>query len=352
MPLTPPRDRPSLLPGPLGMRLVAMIGALGLIGATIYTLQNQYRASRAAERAMAGASGKKSGVVDDPKTPWQETIIPGPTDDDPLEREQIRQYFEVVDDQTPIHAVDNPAYWKLMKWAMSRPISELEERSRQVKFGDLWHHPGKYRGELIRLRLHIVRVDHDDESLVPENSLGLKDLYQVCGWTNDSMDNPYVVVVPELPPGIDVGTESYADAVFVGYFLKIFAYRAFKDQPRGAPLLIGRIRKLGGGNQQIGTSRAYGLTAMLVGGGAVICVVLLLVSLFRMTRGRRRSPISLSALAPHSTVDVESWLEHGTIDDPDSASAAGERHAPAVATNGKAQHQIGETHPGFGGDTA
>ncbi len=348
MSITPRRERPSLIPGGFGLRLVAMLGALALIGATIYTLRNQYLASRAAERAER----KRTPVAVDPKTPWKETIIPGPVDDDPVEREELRRFFEVVDDSQPIHAVDNPAYWKLMKWAMSRPISELEERSHQVKFGDLWHDPAKYRGELLRLRLHVVRVTHDDEREVPENSLGLKNLYQVCGWTDDSMDNPYVVVVPELPPGIDVGTESYSEAVFVGYFLKVFAYKAFKDQARGAPLLIGRIRKVGGGGgKELAASRATGLTAMLVGGGVLICVVVLLVSLYRITRGRRRAPFRFGTTSSHSEVDVESWLQHGPTFDAESTVPTADRYAPTVATNGKAHHHNGE-HPAGPGDHA
>jgi hypothetical protein len=338
--MSPPlRGRSSILPGQLGLRLLAMLGALLLIGATIYTLRSQYLTSLAAERA----AGKKARIAVDPATPWQETIIPGPSDDDPVEREEIREFFQVIDDRTPIHAVDTPAYWKLMKWAMSRPISELEERSRTVKFGELWQHPEKYRGELIRLRLHVLRVDHDDATIVPENSLGLKNLYRVCGGTEDSVDNPYVVVVPEVPPGIDVGTSSRAEAVFVGYFLKIYAYTAFKNQSRGAPVLIGRIRKVGGGDRQVASSRSSGLTAMLVGGAVLISGVVLAVSLFRMTRSRRRVPLSYSSRESHSTIDVESWLERGIVDDPEGAAATAERYSPAIFTNGRAHRENGET---------
>src|SRR5438094_526632 len=114
MSFTPQRDRPSLLPGGLGLRLVAMVGALCLIGATIHTLRNQYLASREAERV----AGKDAATEIDRKTPWTETIIPGPSDEDPAEREDMRRFLEVVTDKHPIEAVDSPAYLRMLKWAM------------------------------------------------------------------------------------------------------------------------------------------------------------------------------------------------------------------------------------------
>ena len=346
MAFPPHRERPSLIPGGFGLRLVAMLGALALIGATIYTLRGQFLAYRAAERA----AGKMASAPVDPKT-WKETIIPGPSDTDPAEREEIHRLLEVVSDQRPIEAVDNPAYIRMLKWAMSQPITELEERARRdVTFSDLAKQPEKYRAALVRMRMHVVRVMHDDETKVPENSLGLKNLYEVYTWTDDSMDNPYVVVVPELPPGIQTGVEASGEVVFVGYFLKQFAYEAFKGQHRWAPLLVGRIRTVGGsGGKQLAASRNTGLTAMLVGGGVLICVVLLLTSLYRVMRKGRRTPFKLSSAAAHSEIDVEAWLQQGPGAEPDTTAA--DRYSPAVATNGKAHHQNGD-HPAEPGHPA
>lgn len=324
------------MPGGFGLRLVAMVGALALIGATIYTLRNQFLAAKAAERA----AGNKAAPAVDPNKPWQETIIPGPTDQDPAEREDMRRLLEVVSDKRPVEAVDNPAYIRMLKWAMSQPMSELEERARRdIIFRDIALTPEKYRAELVRMRMHVVRVLHNDETKVPENSLGLKNLYEVYTWTDDSMDNPYVVVVPELPPGIHAGIETTGEVVFVGYFLKHFAYDAFKGQHRWAPLMVGRIRTVGGGGKQIAAARSSGLTAMLIGGGVIICVVVMIISLFRLTRGRRRAPVSLSSLSPQATVDVETWLEHGAPDEP----TAVDRLSPSVATNGQSHHHDGES---------
>ncbi|MBI3864477.1 MAG: hypothetical protein HY290_21555 [Planctomycetia bacterium] len=334
MSFTPHRERPSLVPGGFGLRLLAMLGALALIGATIYSLRNQFLAARAAERA----AGQQAPVAVDPKTPWKETIIPGPSDEDPAEREDMKRLLEVVSDQRAIEAVDSPAYFRMLKWAMSRPISELEERARRdILFTDLWQQPQKHRAELIRLRMHVVRVIRNDKTKVVENSLGLENLYEICAWTDDSADNPYVVVVPELPPGIRIGVESSGEIVFVGYFLKVFAYDAFQDKHRGAPMLVGRIRTVAGANPHLGASRASGLTAMLVGGGVLICVIVLLVALFRMTRGTRRRPVSLSSSSTLSTEEVENWLEHGRTGDPDAAPSA-DRLSPAVTTNGQSHH--------------
>ena len=73
-------------------------------------------------------------------------------------------------------------------------------------------------------------------------------------------------------------------------------------------------------------------------------MVVLLVSLYRITRGRRRAPFRFGLTSSHSEVDVESWLQHGPTDDAEPNVTAADRYSPAVATNGKAHHHNGE-HP-------
>ncbi|MBS0265345.1 MAG: hypothetical protein JSS02_25650 [Planctomycetes bacterium] len=313
MSISPRRPTPSLLPTGFGLRLLAMLGALALIGATIHTLRSQHLASLAAEKAAIERGEapfhEQRAAAEQPQ--WQETVLPGPTSEDPVEREEMQRLLTVVADKTPIEAVDNPAYMRMMKWAMSRSTAELEERAdRDITFSKLWMSPQLYRADLLRLRLKIARVIRYSGKEVTENSLGLKEIYEVYGETDDSGGNPYVVVVPELPPGINVGIESKGDVVFVGYFLKILGYQAF-EKARGAPLLIGRIRNAGAAKNRIGSSRMSGLDQLLLVGGAVICAALLAVSCYRMLRMSGRRPVRLSSLSEAPAVDVESWLAQG-----------------------------------------
>src|SRR5262245_36833309 len=101
----PTRPRTSLFPSGYAMRLVAMVGCLILIGATIYNMRSRARAAQPRRAA---------------KEEWKETIVPGPADDDALEMEQAKNLFEGVFEKHEVVPSDMPAYWKLMKWARSR----------------------------------------------------------------------------------------------------------------------------------------------------------------------------------------------------------------------------------------
>src|SRR5258708_4288971 len=130
MPSGPRIPRASLFPSGYAVRLMAMIGALLLIGATILNM-----------RARAGAANAPRAA----KKEWKETIVPGLADDDPLEMDEARRLFEGVFDKHTLVESDMPAYWKLMKWARSLSFAELEERAqRDVPFTKLFLEPAKH----------------------------------------------------------------------------------------------------------------------------------------------------------------------------------------------------------------
>src|SRR5262245_49572238 len=91
--------RPSLIPTGYTVRLIAMLGALILIGATIYNQRqralegNPAAGKGPAVPAAAGDAEKKA------KAEWQETIVPGLADDDPLEADEAKRLFEGVLDK-------------------------------------------------------------------------------------------------------------------------------------------------------------------------------------------------------------------------------------------------------------
>jgi hypothetical protein len=169
----------------------------------------------------------------------KENIVPGPNDLDPAQMKEFKAKLELLTDRAPLRIREMGLYWKLMEWSRTEPFKKLESRADATSaFAQLWDQPARYRGKLIRLRMHVRRVLVDTD---PENDLGLKKVYNIWGWTEDSKSFPYVVIVPELPPGLRVGPDVRGEVVFVGYFFKIFPYEAF-DVARGAPMLIGRVR--------------------------------------------------------------------------------------------------------------
>ena len=171
--------------------------------------------------------------------PAPETIVPGPDDRDAREAETVIGLLELVRDRTPLKPGEMAAYWRFMRWARAQPQRDLERRAQSgVPTLQIWEQPGRYRGKPIRLSLHVKRVLHFE---APANPVGVKDVYEIWGWTDDSLSQPYVVVVPELPQGLKVGADVSGEIVFAGYFLKNMAYEAVENH-RAAPLLVGRAR--------------------------------------------------------------------------------------------------------------
>jgi hypothetical protein len=320
-----------------------MVSALVLIGATIYNLRERARPPKAAQapqvqgEAAANASGQPdSGGTEE----WQETIVPGPADDDPLEMELARKEFEAVLDKAGIVQTDMFAYWRLMKWARSLSFAELQQRARKDDpFRELWGKPEEHRGELIRLRLHVRQVVG---SKAVKNALGVERTFDVSGPTDKSVANPYVVVCFELPPGIPEGEGLFVDADFVGYFLKVWGYGGGDSKDRGAPLLIGRLRAVKSG-KSVAAAREEGLLAMVTIGAAILLAAMLIVFIWQFTR-KKRSPIPALAVPSLPTTDVEAWLQNsrgelaGTV--PSEAAGSG-----SVPTNGQAHHAVGPATP-------
>ena len=169
-----------------------------------------------------------------------EEVVANPTDQDPDEQDAVKEEFQAIADKQPLAAEEMPSYWRFMKWTRAQTFDELKARARRdVLFTQLWEQPDKYRGQLVYLKMHLKRALRHDEA--PANPLGLKDVFEAWGWTEDSKSYPYLVVFPERPPGLPLGPDIHEEATFVGYFLKEMSYEAF-DVRRAAPLLIGRLR--------------------------------------------------------------------------------------------------------------
>lgn len=214
----------------------------------------------------------------------QETIVEGPNDLDDAQMIDFRAMCRVLEDKKPLKNYEMPAYWKLMGWTRTQSMADLERRARRdVVFTQLWQAPETYRGKLVRMRVHVRRaLVHE----APENSLGIKQVYELLGFTDESLSFPYFMVLSEKPEGLDLGAAVEGDAVFVGYFLKVMGYEAF-DNKRASPLLIGKLRLLDGSTKRKAAAVASGWEyGLLAGGGLVVVGGFVLQALMAARRGK------------------------------------------------------------------
>ena len=268
-------------------------------------LTNESRADSTEEQT----SPKSSTASKDDTTKQidnQENIVPGPNETDADELTQLRSSLKAVLDRQILQDVDMSAYWQLMRWSRTRPIAELEKLARRdLPYSHLWEEPDLFRGQPIRLKLHIRRVLKYEPSKNPQD---LKMVYEAWGWTEDSRSFPFCVVFPDKPEGLPIGTDVDGDFVFVGYFLKWMSYQAY-DVKKYAPLLIGRLRPA---TKAAGSAKASDWESsflMLVGG-------VLLLSFFGWFAiyGLRRPRTIVAATTAVPDQLPDNWLA-GTADD-------------------------------------
>lgn len=227
----------------------------------------------------------------------------------PEEKERLKQELELIEDKAPLSAFEMGAYWRLVTWVQDQTSEEMDQRARRdIIFTHLWERPSQYRGQLVRLKLHMVRsLRYETE----KNRAGVDWLYEAWGTTNDSASNPYCVVFTEWPKGMPLGEGLEEDATVEGYFLKLMRYESRDGKRRSAPLLIGRLHWH---KNPVNTSQNS--TNIIWSGLVIVCGVVVFglgVWVFRFMFG---SP-KLAAVTPSvlESEDVGDWLTQNESDE-------------------------------------
>lgn len=176
----------------------------------------------AADAEPSGSDPIQSGIESQPESPAT------PPEIDPT-------VFEGIRDKT--RRIPPEAYFHLLDLARRVPDEELEEQARRraLTFAHFSASPKLFRGQPVFLKGHLRRMT---EIKPVENREGFETLYEGWLFTEESQDNPYVIIVSRLPDDFPLGGSIVEDVSFAGYFLKLWAYRA-GDGDRYAPLLIG-----------------------------------------------------------------------------------------------------------------
>lgn len=227
------------MPGSVMMRLCSAIIALMILG----MIYNRARDARTWRWLAEEEGAAKAGVLLQVPAPLAltpaEEIVASPTDLEEFDSPEVQTQFAAIGEKSELAPEEMPLYWRFMKWTRAQPFDALQSRAAgDVLYRRFFEEPEKHRGKLVRLRLHIKQIVSYD---APENSAGVKTVYEISGTTDDSRTYYYIVVCPELPPGMQTGTDINEEGIFVGYFHKVMPYDAAIKR-LAAPLLIGRLR--------------------------------------------------------------------------------------------------------------
>jgi hypothetical protein len=291
----------------LGFRLPSMVMALLILGLVYSNAKDPAMWRWLASDASAADSGTASTA---PAAAQPEVIVEGPTDQDEASWAEATELFQVINDRQALDVLEMPAYWLLLRWARSQSFQQLQSRAdAKVPYGQLAEQPEKYRGKLIRLRLHVRQIVEYD---APENSAGIKKLYECWGWTDQSKTFPVGTVCLELPPGWRIGDQGAAheEGVFVGYYFKNMRYTAASDKGRVSPLFLGRMADAGVGPGARGSSTAGGLPwVWLPTIGLIVCL-----GAWVWFRYSRTSSVSTRVRAVVNEAEVEDWLRQPGAD--------------------------------------
>jgi hypothetical protein len=243
-------------------------------------------------------SAQNAAPTADPAT--ADTVAPAATDLDKTEWDKAQNLFQALSDRTVLAPEEMPAYWRCMKWSRAQTFAEMEHRAApSVAYTRFFEQPDKYRGRLVRLRLHIKRILDWDAH---ENSAGVKHVYEAWGWTEQS-NALYLTVFSELPAGMKMGEDLHEEGLFVGYFLKDLGYQAF-NRNRSAPLLIGRIHRVAGAAPAPFVARSDWNWLWAI---AVLFVLVGFSTAWLRFRRTRRAPVAVSS--PTDEAEIEEWFK-------------------------------------------
>ena len=101
-------------------------------------------------------------------------------------------------------------------------------------FVDVFQNPDHWQGRLVTLRGHVRRVITYNGDSTLFNGQPLHELWL---FTEDSQNNPAVIVTPSLPEEFPVGSELIDSVTVTGCFFKMYVYRS-QQENRLAPLLL------------------------------------------------------------------------------------------------------------------
>ena len=160
-------------------------------------------------------------------------------------------------------------------------------------FADVFVNPDRYLGKPVTMRGHVRRVMSYDAD---QDRFASPKLHELWLYTDDSQQNPAVVICSELPPDFPTGDGVVQGITVTGYFFKLYRYAA-DDANRAAPMLLAHKIEWQAGNTSYAGFGSLGTLATVI---AMFVGAALLMYLWSNHEGDRRAR---EALAMARTVD-------------------------------------------------
>jgi len=169
--------------------------------------------------------------------------------------------------------------------------SNLQQRRSELKtfkehpqlklplFPDIFKNSRRYKGRLVTLTGRVRKLIHYPAE---KNDYGIKTLYEAWLFTDDSQQNPTVVVCTKVPEilqnGLPKGTDLIDHVTVTGYLFKMYAYNA-QDTTRVAPLILAQQLEW---SPQATDEKGSRLFSQLLAGGLVILIVGVAFAMWRV----------------------------------------------------------------------
>ncbi len=148
-------------------------------------------------------------------------------------------------------------------------------------FPDIFKNSSRYKGRLVTLTGRVRKLIHYPAE---ENDYGIKTLYEAWLFTDDSQQNPTVVVCTGVPPalkeGLPKGTDIIDHVTVTGYLFKMYAYNA-QDDTRVAPLILAKQLLW---SPQAVDEKGSQLFSKLLAGGLIILIAGVAFAMWRVMR--------------------------------------------------------------------
>lgn len=327
------RDRRPRSPGFFGssdwMRLLAMIGALLVLGMLIVRLRDPDTHRAMEELLNPNAQGQVQQAAQTAAPPISPAVAESKadsalenTDLDPEQWEEARREFQAISDRKEqIQREEMVPYNRMVRWSLNQTTAQMRSRAAtDLRYNDFVQSPDKCRGKLVDLVLDarmIIKAGGPPEYPVR--------LYEVWGTTMTSGAWMHVAVVVNLPDGMPVGERVNEQIRVVGYFFKLQGYKSALaragDRPEIAPMFIGRmvwIQQPGeadAGKQAAAEPEAFWQTSAgrwLTAGALVALAVAAIFIPFLRRKRPKRSLLELRAVSRPDALPSGLWEDEAS----------------------------------------